>query len=446
MMAMPPTGNKVSRRNSCFKKWINHVNWPPLIYGEHPMLALPHTRSGLFIGLICAAMVCQADALNLGARGRLALLQENEHPGQAASLALRLNWQRTWLENLSSQLQLDAVGTGWQQHYSDGVRFNGQPRMPDVPGVDVQQAYINYQTNRAHIKVGRQNLEWDNQRFLSSNGFWQNPQSFDALSVVYHLAEESQWQYAYINTVARIFGAEAGTFLNPKDVNYTAQNGLRPKDALGIHQMHSHALQLQWREWDYSELTAYGYFINNETLPAFSNHTLGVRYGYQHKFGAWNYRHAIAVARQKRPELSNQFDLPYWHIQNSLGLGATEWALDIERLGSSKGKAFITPLGFSHEYQGWADRFVATPRLGVDDISLRNTTRFNKNRLDFRYHEFYAVAGGDFYGREYDAEFSRQLASQHKIALRYARFNAADVYKTQFKNVSSVFFTWAYHY
>ena len=410
------------------------------------MVPSRHSSVVISLWLLSTAIAAQAADVDLGARGRVALLQENQQDGQSASLALRLNWQHVWLDNLSSQLQLDGVGTGWQEHYSDGVRFNGQPRIPDVPGVDIQQAYFNYQVSGAHIKLGRQNLEWDDQRFLSTNSFWQNPQSFDALSLDYSLAEESQLQYAYMDRAARIFGSQADEFLTHDDINFQSQQGLRPKDALGTHEMHSHALQLQWREWDYSDLTVYGYFINNETLPAFSNHTLGTRYGYQQKFGAWNYRLSIAAARQKRTAFSSDFDLPYWHIQNSLGYGSTEWSFDVESLGSSKGRALITPLGFSHEYQGWADRFVATPAAGVEDISLRNTTRFGKTRVDFRYHQFYAVAGGDFYGREYDAEVSQQLASQHKIALRLARFNAAAPYALQFKDVSNLYLTWSYHY
>ena len=58
---------------------------------------------------------------------------------------------------------------------------------------------------------------------------------------------------------------------------------MRPKDGSGEHRMHSHAIQWQWREWNYVDLTGYGYFINNDTAANFSSRTVGARLGYQQK-------------------------------------------------------------------------------------------------------------------------------------------------------------------
>lgn len=409
------------------------------------------TRSRL---LLASIFLCSptslAQPLELGARARVAYLtdynQDSSQYGQAANLALRVNWRADWSDLISSLVQADWVDSGWQDQHSDGVRFNGEPRIPDVPGGDLNQVFVRFKSSTQQITLGRQTLEWDDLRFLSPNNFWQNPQSFDALHIDRALADASHIQYAYIHQALRIFGRDADTYLNESDLNFQSQKGLRPKDGLGEHAMHTHALQWQWREWDYTDLTVYGYFINNETAANLSSHTLGARLGYQQKFAAWNYRFLFAAARQKRPQLMQDYDLPYWHVQTSLGRGALEWSLDYEYLGAHKGKALITPLGFTHEYQGWADRFTATPAKGVEDISLRNTHRWGQLRLDMRYHHFFSTQDNDRYGRELDAELGYQFAVNQKIALRMARFWADSEYKNSLKSVQNFYLTGSYQY
>ncbi|HMU67124.1 MAG TPA: alginate export family protein, partial [Cellvibrionaceae bacterium] len=166
------------------------------------------------------------------------------------------------------------MASGWQNQHSDGVRFNGEPRIPDVPGGDINQLFLRYGSATQQLTLGRQTLEWDDLRFLSANNFWQNPQSFDAFHIDRSLAETSHIQYAYISKSLRIFGRDADTRLQLSDINYHSLKGQRPRDGLGEHQMHSHALKWQWREWDYTDLTVYGYFINNETAANFSNDTI----------------------------------------------------------------------------------------------------------------------------------------------------------------------------
>ncbi len=414
-------------------------------------LSLPPTcNSKLIFALLIPSLLLgssrvSAEPLELGARARLAHLTEynnvNNLHGQAASIALRANWKANWSDTLSSVIQADWVASQWQNQHSDGVRFNGEPRIPDVPGPDINQAFLRYRTSTEQITLGRQTLEWGDLRFLSANSFWQNPQSFDALLIDRSIAEASHIQYTFINKALRIFGRDADSYLEPSDINYKIQQGIRPKDGLGEHQMHTHALQWQWREWDYTDLSIFGYFINNETAPALSNDTMGARLAYQQKFANWNYRFLASAARQKRPNQTENYDLPYWHLQTSLGRGALEWSIDYEYLGAHDGKGLITPLGFTHEYQGWADRFTTTPSKGVEDISLRNTSRWRKLRLDMRYHRFFSAQDEDYYGQELDAEIGYQFAANQKIALRMAQFWAEPDYKYSLKSVRNFYLT-----
>ncbi len=402
------------------------------------------------ICLVLSSQAALASPVELGARGRLAGLSERTdkatNHGQAASLAIRAAWLEQWREDFSSLIEADAIASGWHNKHSDGVRFNGEPRIPDVPGADFNQVYLQLGTASRHFRIGRQTLEWDDLRFLSANSFWQNPQSFEALYLKQALGEASHIQYAFINKAVRIFGRDADKYLTAQDINYQSQNGLRPKDGLGEHEMNTHALHWLWREWDYTEFAAYGYFIDNTSAPNLSNDTLGLRIGYQRKFSTWNYRLLLAGGRQRRNQLSNSFDLPYWHIQNTLGSGSQEWSLDYELLGAKNKTAFITPLGFTHEYQGWADRFTTTPTAGLEDISLRNTSRWGRLRLDTRFHFFYSIEDRAAFGEELDAELGYQFSAKQKIALRAAKFTAATAYKNSLKSALNVYLTAAYQY
>lgn len=425
-----------------------------LIVATRHYNAVVHRKRARLRGLLAISCILintplWAESLTLGARARLAQLKDSGRDndnGQAASIALRGSWLANWSPAISSLIQADWVATGWQNQHSDGVRFNGAPRIPDVAGADINQMFVRYELSTKKITLGRQTLEWDDSRFLSANGFWQNPQSFDALHVDYSLAETSHLQYAYITQALRIFGRDANTHLNVHDINYSSQNGMRPKDGSGEHRMHSHAIQWQWREWNYVDLTGYGYFINNDTAANFSSRTVGARLGYQQKISAWNYRLSLSGARQNRPIFNNDYDLPYWHLQTSLGRGGQEWSLDYEYLGANGGKALITPLGFTHEYQGWADRFTSTPTKGVEDISLRNTSRWHQLRLDMRYHQFFSVEDRDKYGQELDAELGYQFAANKKIAIRMAQFWAEPDYKSSLKSVRNFYLTGTYQY
>src|SRR5690606_32454959 len=79
-------------------------------------------------------------------------------------------------------------------------------------------------------------------------------------------------------------------------------------------------------------------------------------------------RYAAAIARQTDRDPS-PLDLDETYSLLELGIGFSGVTIDIgrETLGGNGQTAFSTPLATLHVFQGWADKFLATPAAGIVD-------------------------------------------------------------------------------
>jgi hypothetical protein len=346
-----------------------------------------------------------------------------DNSGQAASLLLRGTVESEWNDIFSSTLEADAIGSAFRDDHSDGVDFNNQPLIPDPPGTEINQAFISANLESVNINLGRQRINFDNQRFIGGNGFWQNEQTFDALLARVKIASNSNLTYSYIDNVNRIYGDEADK--NNSGIEHNYDNLERSAAFLGDHQHHSHLSRLEWNEWDYTRVVAYGYRIDNRDLPAVSNNTLGISYNLNYKIDSIKYRVQIEAAQQDRFEI-NTDSLPYYLIDFGLGINTYEISARYEILGSKDNSAFITPLGSNHDFEGWADEIGNTPDAGVRNFSIGLLWRASPFRVETSYHFFEDDQQGQNIGREFDLDFIYKPARKHSISLRFANFEPAD--------------------
>ena len=380
------------------------------------------------------------------ARTRAAHLRVDDQSGKAASVLLRGQITSEWTRALSTVLELDHVETFWQNHHSDGVNQNGEPLIPDVPGTELNQLFVNYEFERVQVRVGRQRIELDDQRFVGSNGYWQNDQTFDALSTEWQLFSASRLNYTYIANANRIFGDDAGAHLAHEDVGYYSSDGERPAALQGDHEQHTHLLHLQANEWDNSRLIGYAYFIDNEDFPAVSNRTFGGKYKFMVTAGAFKYHGEIAAATQERTELSGSPRPPYGLLDLSMIHGPWRLVARHEILGADQGAGFVTPLASAHNFQGSADVFAATPEGGLEDTSLHINWRSSPWELDLRYHLFREYSGSEPYGHEFDLDIEFKPASQHSILLRFADFHASTAYSSTLPDRQKVYLDYSYNF
>lgn len=312
--------------------------------------------------------------LDWSARARYAEFGGDE-TARAASLLLRATLDTHWTDIFNTTVQLDNVSRGFKSEHSDGVDFNGEPTIPDSDGFDINQLYLGANFESVSIKLGRQRINLDDQRFIGGNGFWQNEQTFDATLGNIKFLDNSQLTYAYIDNVNRIYGEDADKYLRPSDVNYTGPGSLRAQSFLGDHKHNTNILQLDLKEWDYSQVKAYGYFINNKTMPTTSNNTVGGNYAFTYKLDSINYRIKLEAAGQEQPELHDSPVIPYYLADISVGINRFEINGRYEVLGNKDGTTFITPLASGHDFQGRANLISNFSGDGLKDAVLGITWR-----------------------------------------------------------------------
>ena len=87
-------------------------------------------------------------------------------------------------------------------------------------------------------------------------------------------------------------------------------------------------------------------------------------------------------------------------------------------------KAFSTPLATGHLFQGFADKFLATPMAGIEDSYLKVATRISGVKLTAIYHELEAEEGSMDYGSEFDLIASYKFNKHYSILFKYASYDA----------------------
>jgi len=380
-----------------------------------------------------------------GLRPRYSTLEERSNEGKAGSVLLRGGIQSQWSETFSTQVEVDYIDTFLTNQHNDGVRFNGQPSIPDVPGTEVNQLFVEYQTAQWGGRLGRQLVTYDNQRFIGSNGFWQNDQTFDALTLSYQWLSASRLDYAYLVNANRIFGDDADSSLELSDANYGTNNGQRPAGNLGDHEHKSHLIRAEINEWDFSQWVLYGYLIDNLDAPGQTNTTAGSLYTLKIKPNTFTYRIEVEAATQTRKEIATRPSPYYARLELGVGFNSIELSVQHEVLASDDQIAFTTPLGSLHEFNGWADKFTGAPAQGLDDDRLQLTWRHAPLKFDLRYHIFSSHQGSSTFGTEIDIDIIYKPRKKHSLLLRYADFRNEDNSPIDFGDTTRIMFSYSYN-
>lgn len=372
-------------------------------------------------------------------RLRYADLTSASQGGKASSIRLRLEVTSHWGDNFSSHFGMDHVETAFKEQHSDGVRFNGKPQILDIDGSDINQASVQGKLSETKITLGRQRLEFDDQRFIGGNGFWQNEQTFDALHIEQTLFSRSRASVSQVINVNRIFGDDANNDLKTSDINFEINNGQRPAAALGDHKHDTQLVHIELNEWDFSQWVSYGIFIDNKSAPLLSSNTVGTRYIFKTQASNFKYTFDAEVAVQERTKIDNTPTSQLTAFSAGIGYNSLLLSAHVETLTAESGAGFITPLGSLHDFYGWADQFSATPENGLNDTSLQLKWRSSPWKFDLRYHLFSATENNDNYGEEVDLDIFLKLNKHHLIHFRLADFNAHPdaAYKDQTRAILS---------
>lgn len=276
----------------------------------------------------------------------------------------------------------------------------------DPTGTEVNQAFLSYTNFNNQVKYGRQRLVLDNSRFIGNVGWRQNEQTYDGLSWTNKTIRYTNFTYAYIKNVNRVFGED-----NP---------------ALGDLHMDSHVLNANYTGFDAGKLIGYAYLLDiNDPIAqlGLTSDTFGVRW--QGTVGE-SFLYNLEYAKQQDAGAAKQFSADYMLAEVTYNISRYSVTAGYEMLGSDDGKyGFATPLATLHAFQGWADKFLATPAAGLKDTYLNVGATVANIQGVISYHNYDSDEGSIDFGDEINFSFSKKMGAVVWTA-KYAQYSMGD--------------------
>ena len=250
------------------------------------------------------------------------------------------------------------------------------------------------------MTMGRQRIVHAGQRFVGGVAWRQNEQTFYALRVQ-SSHDKASIDCSHVVNVNRISGPD---------------DGAQPADWKG----NSYLFRVEVKP---AQGHTYGSFVylldfQNDNGPANANRTFGI--DYSASFGVFGLFASFAQQSDWADNPSS-YDTAYYSIEARLKREPVTYTAGFEVLGSDDGAAaFRTPTATLHKFQGWTDKFLATPPAGVKEFYLKAAA------FGIALHDFKAAEGGADYGREVNISVSCPLGEKLGLLFKFARYNARE--------------------
>lgn len=289
----------------------------------------------------------------------------------------------------------------------------------DPSELEINQAWFSYDTIPDNfLKIGRQRIIFDNQRFVGPVGWRQMEQTFGAITLLNSSLGNLAINATYIWNVRTIFSKDVG--------------------------MRSPLINLQYSLTGIGTITGYGYWLDyddpTDSGPSpysFSTRTTGLRLkGRTELIPNLDLLYSAEYASQADYQDNPQdYSADYYHLlggllvpNNNAFLTNNSATIGYEILGSDAGVSLKTPLGTNHAFNGWADIFLTAPPTGLHDLYAILSSTIAGLKVDLIYHDFQADQGNADYGTEYDAMLTKKFAEHYSLQAVYANYDA-DTYK-----------------
>lgn len=304
-------------------------------------------------------------------------------------------------ENVAAVFDDDDYNNAGAGSLNNGVR--GVPVVADPEITELLEATLTYRSDKATVVLGRQAINLGDQRFVGAVAWRQHHQSFDAARFQLKASPNVLFDYSYLARVHRIFG-----------------------DDLGIE---GHLLHVPLKFGNGPTLTLYGYQLDYDVASPFSTLTYGAEFVLKTKVSdAVGLRLELEAAQQSDAG-DNPFKVDTEYFVASTGLSFGKFGFDVtwESLGDrgTGERSFSTPLATLHKFNGWADKFLQTPILGLDTLYLRfKGTVDGGLKWQLSYQDFSSTEGGLDYGTEIDAELVYKAPWSQVFGLKYADYDA----------------------
>lgn len=365
-------------------------------------------------------------------RGRYEYVDQKRTPaltetGKSATVRTRIGWETGDWHGLKGLVEVEDVRQVGPEHFqiqvpgAAGAPLNGaaKARYPIVNDPDVTELnrlQLTWTPNSAiQATVGRQRINFDDQRFVGAVAWRQDEQTFDALRL------DGAWgrfkaTYAYVTHVNRILGE------------------LRDWDS------DSHILNVTWSPAEQLRLQGFAYVLDFGNSAANSSVTKGAKASGKAWLGLFQVVYNATWANQ-REYRGNTPDYSLDYLGGDVAATFDIWTAkaSYESLEGNGTRGFTTPLATNHAFNGWSDAFVQPLGGnkgfvdGLEDFNLSLAVRprwrwtyLSNVDLIVRWHDFQAERTGARLGHEWNAQVQAAINPRLSAALKYADFERDD--------------------
>ena len=296
--------------------------------------------------------------------------------------------------------------------------LNGQTQYPVVadPGgfATVNRfAFTNKSLENTTLTIGRQRIVLDDARFVGNVGWRQNEQTYDGIRAQID-TEGVNIDLSYITQVNRIFGPDHPAGKWNGDIMLA-----NVSKTFGI-----------------GKLTGFIYSLDIDEAAALSSSTIGFRFNGSKPIGDGGMSALYTLSYADQSDTGNNpanFSEAYYRIQGGIGIDKFTISAGIESLGSDGTSRVTMPLATLHAFQGWTDKFLATPAAGIDDQFLRFTYNagevgiFDSLNVLSVLHDYETNVGSTGLGDEFELQVVGRKGPI-AVTLKYASFSADTVF------------------
>jgi hypothetical protein len=249
----------------------------------------------------------------------------------------------------------------------------------DPESSELNRLWVSYSGYDSSLKLGRQRIKLDNDRFIGNVGWRQNEQTYDGVRFENNSVDGLTLTYGYLWNVQRIFGSEGVALAGQDDFDSRSHlvNLSYDKIPNATIKVYAYMLDLENRAGDNASNDSYGISVGGK-IPA----TDALSVGY----------YAEYASQRDAGDSLLDYSADYIHATLSGTLKGNTLGLGYEQLGEDKGVGFQTPLATAHKFNGFADVFLSTPGEGLIDLYawLVVPLPFGLN-LRAVYHDFEAL-------------------------------------------------------
>jgi hypothetical protein len=291
------------------------------------------------------------------------------------------------------------------------------------------QGYLQYKLGETTAKVGRQLVNLDTQRFIGSVDWRQMPQSLDAVSLANTSIPGLSLYGAYVYSYATVFDER------------TYGQSLKSESLI---------LNTSYKVNDMLKITAYDYMLSLEK-DAFAADTYGLSFNGDIPAGPAKIGYRAEYAKQGdstfdkyNTSIKGQNDAYYYDLEALANISGVLVGVGYEMLSGGETNAagtaiidektaFSTPLATLHKFNGWADKFLTTPKGGLIDTSATlGYTASGLGKAMVVYHDFEtdkSMAGKSDLGTEWDMLYTNAIPAIKGLngLLKAAFYEGGDV-------------------